>query len=329
MLKFFTFSNRVTSNQGRLKKMKVGFIGIGTMGGHMAYNLCKAEFEVSVHDLNKDLSRRHLEAGATWADSVKDIAQNNEVIMTSLPGPKEVQDVALRADGLLANMKPGTVWFDLSTNSVTVVRALHAQFKEKGIHMIDAPVSGGPKGAQSGKMALLIGGDKAVFEKYRKVIEAIGDQIFYIGNSGDGTVAKLVHNCAGYAVQAAISELMTMGVKAGVEPVALWAALRQCAMGRVRTFDRMGNQFMQHKFDPPDFALKLAHKDVTLATELAREIGVPMKIANITHAEMTEALNRGWGHLDSRSFLMLQKERAGVEIKVPAEAIKAVLDRDG
>ena len=309
--------------------MKVGFIGIGTMGGHMAYNLCKAEFEVSVHDLNKDLSRRHLEAGATWADSVKDIAQNNEVIMTSLPGPKEVQDVALRADGLLANMKPGTVWFDLSTNSVTVVRALHAQFKEKGIHMLDAPVSGGPKGAQSGKMALLIGGDKAVFEQYRKVIEAIGDQIFYIGNSGDGTVAKLVHNCAGYAVQAAISELMTMGVKAGVEPVALWAALRQCAMGRVRTFDRMGNQFMQHKFDPPDFALKLAHKDVTLATELAREIGVPMKIANITHAEMTEALNRGWGHLDSRSFLMLQKERAGVEIKVPAEAIKAVLDRDG
>ena len=309
--------------------MKVGFIGIGTMGGHMAYNLCKAEFEVSVHDLNKNLSQRHLDAGATWADSVKDIVQNNEVIMTSLPGPKEVQDVALRADGLLANMKPGTVWFDLSTNSVTVVRALHAQFKEKGIHMLDAPVSGGPKGAQSGKMALLIGGDKAVFEKYRKVIEAIGDQIFYIGNSGDGTVAKLVHNCAGYAVQAAISELMTMGVKAGVEPVALWAALRQCAMGRVRTFDRMGNQFMQHKFDPPDFALKLAHKDVTLATELAREIGVPMKIANITHAEMTEALNRGWGHLDSRSFLMLQKERAGVEIKVPAEAIKAVLDRDG
>jgi 3-hydroxyisobutyrate dehydrogenase len=309
--------------------MKIGFIGIGTMGGHMAYNLCKAEFEVSVHDLNRDLSKRHIEVGATWADSVKDIAQNNEVIMTSLPGPKEVQDVALRADGLLANMKPGTVWFDLSTNSVTVVRELHAKFKAKGIHMLDAPVSGGPKGAKSGKMALLIGGDKAVFDKYRKVIEAIGDQIFYIGNSGDGTVAKLVHNCAGYAVQAAISELMTMGVKAGVEPVALWAALRQCALGRVRTFDRMGNQFMQHKFDPPDFALKLAHKDVTLATELAREIGVPMKIANITHAEMTEALNRGWGHLDSRSFLMLQKERAGVQIQVPAEEIQKVLDRDG
>ena len=309
--------------------MKVGFIGIGTMGGHMAYNLCKAEFEVSVNDLNKDLSKRHIEVGATWADSVKTIAQNNEVIMTSLPGPKEVQDVALRADGLLANMKPGTVWFDLSTNSVTVVRALHAKFKEKGIHMLDAPVSGGPKGAKSGKMALLVGGDKAVFDKYRKVLDAIGDQIFYIGNSGDGTVAKLVHNAAGYAVQAAIAELMTMGVKAGVDPVQLWAAIRQCSLGRQRTFDRMGNQFMQHTFDPPDFALKLAHKDVTLATELAREIGVPMKIAALTHAEMTEALNRGWGNLDSRSFLMLQKERAGVEIKVPAAEIQKVLDRDG
>ncbi|MBM3342184.1 MAG: NAD(P)-dependent oxidoreductase [Betaproteobacteria bacterium] len=309
--------------------MKVGFIGIGTMGGHMAYNLCKAEYEVTVSDLNRDLSKRHIAVGAQWADNVQQIAQGNEVVMTSLPGPKEVQDVALKADGLLANMKPGTAWFDLSTNSVTVVRALHAKFKEKGIHMLDAPVSGGPRGAESGKMALLVGGDKAVFEKYRKVLDAIGDQVFYIGNSGDGTVAKLVHNASGYAVQAAMAELITMGVKAGVDPVALWAALRQCALGRVRTFDRMGNQFMQHKFEPPDFALRLAHKDVTLATELAREIGVPMKIANITHAEMTEALNRGWGHLDSRSFLMLQKERAGVEIKVPAEAIKAVLDRDG
>lgn len=309
--------------------MKVGFIGIGTMGGHMAYNLCKAEYEVSVHDLNRDLSKRHLEVGAAWADSVKDIAANNEVIMTSLPGPKEVQDVALKAEGLLANMKPGTVWFDLSTNSVTVVRALHAKFKEKGVHMLDAPVSGGPRGAQSGKMALLVGGDKAVFDKYRKVLEAIGDQIFYIGNSGDGTVAKLVHNASGYAVQAAMAELFTLGVKAGVEPVALWTALRQCALGRVRTFDRLGGQFMQHKFDPPDFALRLAHKDVTLATELARELGVPMKIANITHCEMTEGLNRGWGNLDSRSFLMLQKERAGVEIKVPAAEIQKVLDRDG
>lgn len=309
--------------------MKIGFIGIGTMGGHMAFNLRKAGFDLTVNDLKRELADRQIAAGAKWADSVRQIAQESQVVMTSLPGPKEVQDVALRPDGLLNNMKPGSVWFDLSTNSVTVVRALHAEFAKKSLPMLDAPVSGGPKGAKSGKLALLVGGDSAVFDQYRKVLDAIGDRVLYIGAIGAGTVAKLVHNCAGYAVQAAIAELMTMGVKAGVDPVELWAAIRQCSLGRQRTFDRMGNQFMQHKFDPPDFALKLAHKDVTLATELAREIGVPMRIAALTHAEMTEALNRGWGHLDSRSFLMLQKERAGVEIKVPAEAIQKVLDRDG
>jgi 3-hydroxyisobutyrate dehydrogenase-like beta-hydroxyacid dehydrogenase len=91
----------------------------------------------------------------------------------------------------------------------------------------------------------------------------------------------------------------------------------------------MAGQFLQGKFEPPDFALKLAHKDVTLATELARELGVPMRLANMTYAEMTEALNRGWENRDSRSFLLLQEERAGVDIKVPAEEIKAVMDRDG
>jgi len=120
-----------------------------------------------------------------------------------------------------------------------------------------------------------------------------------------------------------------MGVKAGVDPLELWAAVRQCSLGRQRTFDRLGRQFLQGVFEPPDFALKLAHKDVTLATELAREMGVPMRIANLTHAEMTEALNRGWGERDSRVPMLLQEERAGVNIKVPADKIKAILERDG
>lgn len=120
-----------------------------------------------------------------------------------------------------------------------------------------------------------------------------------------------------------------LGVKAGVEPLALWAAVRQGSLGRMRTFDRLGRQFLQGVFDPPDFALKLAHKDITLATELAREIGVPMRVANLTHAEMTEALNRGWAGRDSRVAMLLQEERAGVAIKVPAAAIEAVLERDG
>jgi 3-hydroxyisobutyrate dehydrogenase len=306
--------------------MNVGFIGLGTMGASMALNAIKGGFALTVHDMRKAAGAPHVKAGATWADSVEDAGRDADVVLTSLPGPKEVKAVA---DGLIKVMRPGTVWYDLSTNSPTVVRELHARFAEKQVSVLDAPVSGGPSGAKSGKMALWVGGDQAVFERSRKVLDALGDQVIHIGPIGAGSVAKLVHNCAGYAMQLALAELFTMGVKAGVEPLPLWAAIRQGSLGRKRMFDRMGDQFLQGKFDPPAFALELAHKDVTLATELAREIGVPMRLAGMTLAEMTDALNRGWEKRDSRAFLILQQERAGLDIKVPVEDIEAVLKRDG
>jgi 3-hydroxyisobutyrate dehydrogenase len=306
--------------------MRVGFIGLGMMGGSMALNALKGGFDVTVHDLRKELSEPHLKAGAKWAATVGDAGRDADVVLTSLPGPKEVEAVG---EALIKVMRKGSVWFDLSTNSPTVVRRLHARFAQNGVSMLDAPVSGGPAGAKSGKMALWVGGDQAVFETYRKVLDALGDQVIFIGPIGAGSVAKLVHNCAGYAMQLALAELFTMGVKAGVEPLPLWAAIRQGALGRKRSFDRLGDQFLQGNFEPANFALALAHKDVTLATELAREIGVPMRLANLTYAEMTDALNRGWHKRDSRSFLLLQQERAGLNIKVPKEDIDAVLKRDG
>jgi len=306
--------------------MRVGFIGLGLMGGSMALNTRAAGHELIVHDVRRDAAAPHLKAGATWAAGAREVAEAAEIVFTSLPGPREVEAVA---EGLIAGMRQGTPWFDLSTNSPTVVRRLHARFAAKGIAMLDAPVSGGPRGAKSGKLALWVGGERAVFDQFRTVLDAIGDQVVYIGPVGAGSVAKLVHNCAGYAIQAALAEVFTLGVKAGVDPLALWAAVRQGALGRQRTFDRLGRQFLQGVFDPPEFALKLAHKDVSLATELGRELGVPMRIANLTYAEMTEALNRGWSERDSRSPMLLQEERAGVEIKVLPAAIQAVIDRDG
>jgi len=296
------------------------------MGASIALNAIKGGFALTVHDLRRDAAQAHLKAGATWADTVEEAGREADVVLTSLPGPKEVKAVA---EGLLKVMRPGSVWFDLSTNSPTVIRELHARFAQRKVSLLDAPVSGGPAGAKSGKMALWVGGDKAEFERCRKVLDAVGDQVIHIGPIGAGSVAKLVHNCAGYAMQLALAELFTMGVKAGVDPLPLWAAIRQGSLGRKRSFDRMGDQFLQGKFDPPAFALELAHKDVTLATELAREIGVPMRLANLTYAEMTEALNRGWNRRDSRSFLILQQERAGLDIQVPVEQIEAVLKRDG
>jgi 3-hydroxyisobutyrate dehydrogenase len=306
--------------------MKVGFIGLGTMGASMALNARKGGHEMTVYDLRRDAAKPHLEAGASWGEGPRAVAAVSDVVFTSLPGPREVEAVA---EELLESMERGTAWFDLSTNSPTVVRRIHARFAEKGVAMLDAPVSGGPSGAKSGKLALLIGGDKAVFDRCKSVLDAIGDQIIYIGPIGAGSVAKLVHNCAGYMIQTALAEVFTLGVKAGVDPLDLWAAVRQCSLGRMRTFDRLGKQFLQGSFEPPDFALQLAHKDVTLATELGRELGVPMRIANMTYAEMTEALNRGWGQRDSRVPMLLQEERAGVRIAVPIADIQEVLKRDG
>jgi 3-hydroxyisobutyrate dehydrogenase len=266
-----------------------------------------------------------VKAGAVWADSARKVAEASDVVLTSLPGPKEVEAVA---EELLQGMRKGTAWFDLSTNSPMVVRRLHGRFAAKGIAMLDAPVSGGPAGATSGQLALWVGGDRAEFDKYKAVLDAIGDQAAYIGPIGAGTVAKLVHNMAGYAIMATLAEVFTLGVKAGVEPLALWEAVRQGAFGRKRSFDRLAEQFLRGVYEPAAFALKLGHKDVTLATELARELHVPLKIAAVVHSEMTEALNRkGWAELDSRVFMLLQQERAGVKIAESEEKIQQILKR--
>jgi 3-hydroxyisobutyrate dehydrogenase len=308
--------------------MQVGFIGLGTMGASMAANLQAAGNTLVVYDVRKASAEPHLAHGAKWADTPRAVAEASQVIFTSLPGPPEVEAVALGPDGLLAGMRKGAAYFDLSTNSPTLVRRISAAFAARGAHMLDAPVSGGPAGARSRRMAIWVGGDEAVFDRCKAQLDAMGDQARYVGPIGAGSVAKLVHNCAGYAVQAALAEVFSMGVKGGVEPLALWEAVRTGAVGRRRTFDGLIDQFLPGKYDPPHFALRLAHKDVSLATQLARELGVPMRLSELTLAEMTEAMNRGWQGRDSRVSMLLQLERSGVTVGVEPEQLKAALERD-
>jgi 3-hydroxyisobutyrate dehydrogenase len=308
--------------------MKIGFIGLGTMGASMAANLQKAGHQLIVHDIRRANAEPHLAAGASWTETPRQVADAVDVIFTSLPGPPEVESVALGADGLLAGIRKGAALFDLSTNSPALVRRLHAIFAERGAHVLDAPVSGGPRGAKTRKLALWVGGERETFDRHRPLLDAIGDQARYVGLIGTGTVAKLVHNCAGYAIQCALAEVFTLGVKGGVEPLALFEAVRQGAVGRRRTFDGLVDQFLPGSYDPPAFALRLAHKDVSLAAALGAELGVPMRMASLALMELTEAMNRGWGERDSRVAMLLQQERAGVAIKVDREALHAAL-RDG
>jgi 3-hydroxyisobutyrate dehydrogenase len=298
--------------------MKIGFIGLGLMGGPMAANVLKAGHALRVNDLRRDAAKSLVASGAEWTE---DAARDVEILFTSLPGPPEVEALSKQ---IIESAKPGTVWFDLSTNSPEVVRRIHARCLEKEIQMLDAPVSGGTAGAKSGKLALWVGGDEATYTRCLPVLKAIADEPFFVGPIGAGTIAKLAHNVSTFMVHTALAEAFTMGVKAGVEPLALYRALRQGASGRARTFDRLAEKFLPGSYDPPTFALRLAHKDVSLAVALGKSVGVPMQAAEHALAELTEAMARGWGERDSRVHMVLQEERAGVSVRVPPEKLKEI-----
>lgn len=288
--------------------MKVGFIGLGAMGAPMAASLARAGHAVQSFDLNGKGNRK----------TMREASDNAEVLFTSLPGPAEVDAVGKEVSV--------PVWFDLSTNSPKRIRKLHGELLNSKIQLLDAPVSGGPNGAKSGKLAIWVGGDRATYDKYLPVLKAIGDQPFYVGAIGAGTVAKLAHNAASFTVQASLAEIFTLGVKGGVEPLALFQALRQGATGRKRTFDRLPEHFLNGRYDPADFTVRLAHKDVTLAMELAAEVGVPMRVGKIALDELSEAMKRGWSERDCRVAMTLQEERAGVSVKVPDERLRDALN---
>jgi 3-hydroxyisobutyrate dehydrogenase-like beta-hydroxyacid dehydrogenase len=271
--------------------MRIGFIGLGTMGGRMAANLRKGGFDLTVHDKRKTAAEPFVASGCRWAETPREIAAASELVFTSLPEPTDVEQVMAGPNGLLEGLTPGAACFDLSTNSPSVVRRLHELSAERQVHFLDAP------------------------------------SVAVRGPIGSAMIAKLVHNCAGYILNRAMAEVFTMGVKAGVDPLTLWTAVRQGALGRMRTFDSLARHFLPGKFDPPDFALRLAHKDVMLATEVGRELRVPMPMGNLALDELTVALNRGWGDRDSRAA-MLQEERAGVQIAVDPQRLREALEKD-
>ncbi|ABL71297.1 MULTISPECIES: NAD(P)-dependent oxidoreductase [Paracoccus] len=306
--------------------MKVGFIGLGRMGRGMALNLQKAGHDMVVNDLSVDSAQEFLDAGASWAGTPRELAQQCGIVFTSLPTPADVKRVGLGPDGLVEGLAPDSVWVDLSTNSVDVVRELSGFLAEKGAYFIDAPVSGGPAGAASRKLAIWCGGDEAVYHRCKPFLDAMADQPRYIGAIGGGTIAKLVNNMASTAIISVLAEVLTMGVKAGLEPGPLWEAIRTGAAGRMRMYDNIGRRFMQAKYDPASFALRLVHKDASLALQVGRDFGVPMRLCGLVESDIREALNRGWGERDSQSYLALQQERAGVEpFRLSPEEVDRIL----
>ena len=297
--------------------MRIGFIGLGNMGGPMALNLIKAGHTLTVHDVRRAAADPHLAGGAKWADTPADAARGAEIVFTSLPGPKEVEAVAIGGEnGVIHGISKSGVYADLSTNSPTLIRRLHGLFAAKGIAMVDAPVSGGVPGARNATLAVMVGGDEAIYNRIKPALDGIGDKVTYIGEIGAGAVAKLVHNMIAICTVQILAEAFTMGVKAGVPAEALLTAVQNGAYGQGMMLKAaMPKMIMRGNFDHVTFALKLARKDLGLATEVAREHNVPMALANMVEQDLIEAIVRGLGDKDSAAAFTVQEDRAGVTVR--------------
>ena len=296
----------------------VGFIGLGNMGGGMAGNIQKAGYPMVVFDIREEMVKPFLDGGARLASSPAEVARLSDVILTSLPGPREVEQVATGAEGVLEGINPGGIYVDLSTSRPTLIREIEPKFREKGCHVLDAPVSGGKSGAATRNLAVMVGGEREIFDRIKPLLDAFGDKVFYAGSIGAGSVAKLVHNMIGHGVRQAIAEGLTLGVKAGVEPEALWQCVRRGSLGRISGLhEGIARTVFRGEFEPASFSLALSRKDVGLATDLGREFNVPMPLANLVEQIAIEGMNRGWGDKDSSVTFLLQEEQAGVEVRAP------------
>ncbi len=294
----------------------VGFIGLGNMGGGMSANIQRAGYPMVVYDLREEAAKPLLEGGARLANSPAEVASLCDITLTSLPGPKEVESVSTGPEGVLEGMKLGGIYIDLSTSRPTLIREIEPKFRQKGCHVLDAPVSGGKSGAASGNLAVMVGGEREIFDRVKPILDSFGDKVFYAGSIGAGSVAKLVHNMIGHGVRQAIAEGLTLGVKAGVDAEALWECVRRGSLGRMSGLhEGIARTVFTGEFDPPSFALELSRKDIGLATDLGREFNVPMPVANLAEQIAIQGMNRGWGGRDSSVTFLLQEEQAGVEVR--------------
>jgi 3-hydroxyisobutyrate dehydrogenase-like beta-hydroxyacid dehydrogenase len=297
--------------------MKIGFIGVGSIGAPIAGQLQKAGYDLVVHDRRRKAAEALLAAGAAWGETPAALAGECEVVCTCLPGPREMEAVCLGEGGLVASLKPGALYIDHTTNAPALVRRVHGLLAEKGVAMVDAPVSGGMEGAQTRDLLAIAGGDPAAFEHARPFLDAIAKRVIYAGGIGTGSIAKIMHNSATFTLDLVMAECWTTGVKAGIDAATIVKVFNEAALGHQMNLKvRLPATYLRGNFEPR-FSLALAQKDLGLALDLARETGTPMRLNALAKAEMDEAVARGWADRDASVFLRLQEERADVEVRIP------------
>ncbi len=295
--------------------MKVGFIGVGNMGGPMCRNIIKrSNHQVTVFDLNAAAVKTCTDLGATAVTSVAEVTKGADVVMTSLPMPRDVEAVALGDNGILANIGKGQTYIDLSTNAPSMVKKIGAAMAARGIPMLDAPVSGGTTGAEAATIAIMVGGDRKVFDDALPVLQSFSANVIHMGELGTGTVAKLVNNMLAFCNLAAAAEGLMLGTAYGLDPEKLVNVISNSS-GNSNALKNLSQRALEGKYAPPSFALDLAYKDLHLALELGDELGVPLQQGASTHNLQRLAKGMGFGPDDSSSILRVYETALGRTVK--------------
>jgi 3-hydroxyisobutyrate dehydrogenase len=294
--------------------MKIGFIGVGSMGRYMAASLIRAGHELLLFDLREEAKTDPVLAGAAWARSPGDLSAAVDCVITSLPGPQQIQELVLAPGGVLASLKAGGLYIDMSTSTPEKAREVAAAAEACGIAAIDAPVSGGPRGARKATLTIMAGGSEKAYEQALPVLKCMGEKIFLVGGPGAGHVAKLVNNMMGLTNGIAAMEAMVVGTKAGVNPAKLLEVVRAGA-GDSFVLNMMPYVVFKRAFEPAKFALALAAKDLRLSVEYADALGVPVNIVRHACAALAGAVEEGLGEEDWASYIKLIEAGAGVEVR--------------
>jgi len=293
---------------------KIGFIGLGAMGRPMASNVLKAGYELTVFDVVKTAVEQMVEQGAKTASTPREVAEHCDVVLISLPNAKIVEAVMTSEDGLLAGAHKGQIFIDLSSVTPEHSRRMAKLAETKGVDYMDAPVSGGVSGAMAGTLTMMVGGSESALAQCQDILQVIGKKIFHAGSVGAGDAVKLVNNLLLGINMAAVAEAMTLGVKAGLDPKVLLEII-SVSSGRSYALEAKVPGFILKGNFEPGFAVDLQYKDLEMAVQTGKELGMPLLLTNVAQQVYETAKAKGLGRKDISSIITLSEETAQVTVR--------------
>ncbi len=293
---------------------RIGFIGIGLMGRHMARHLLDAGYPLTIWNRSEEKARDLLAAGAVWADSPKGVAQAADVVITMVTDSRASEQVVCGTDGVLEGIRDGSILVDMGSIAPEMSRSIAARAREKGVPMLDAPVTGNPKVAQAGKLGIMVGGPRETFEKCLPLFEILAAKIVYVGElNGMGTTLKLINNLIlGVAIEA-VSEAMVLSAKVGIDPQKV---IDITSVGGARTgaMETRGPRMLKRDFSP-GFSTDNMYKDLSSVIKLADEYGVCLPATSTTWDILRAAKSRGNGGMDSCCVMTVLEDLAQTQVK--------------